>query len=171
MLLTTPEENERRAQSVMRTVEVLTTPRSYMTAASNAHQTTPFRVLIVDDEENARIGLSKLLAGEGHQVRIASEGGEALQLLETETADLVITDIKMPGMSGLVFLEELQRCYPHMKVIMITAYGGVESYLEAINLGAFEYLSKPVSRTALKAVINKLFHQPTGPLDDSAAIF
>ena len=131
----------------------------------------PWRILVVDDEENTRIGLSTLLRSEGHQVRIAGDGVEALHLLDDEPTDLVITDMRMPGMGGLTFLEEIQRNYPRMKVIMITAYGGVDSYLQAMNLGAFEYLNKPVSRDALRAVINRMFHQSTGPLDDSAAIF
>ncbi|MCF6180172.1 MAG: response regulator, partial [Geopsychrobacter sp.] len=97
------------------------------------------KILIVDDEENARIGLSKLLSQEGYQVNAVANGHEALSYLGHEQVSLVITDINMPEMDGLVFLRELNREYPSTDVIMITAYGGVESYLEAMNLGAFEY--------------------------------
>lgn len=116
------------------------------------------RILIVDDEENARIGLSKLLSQEGYQVNAVANGHEALDFLGREQVSLVITDINMPEMDGLVFLRELNRDYPSTDVIMITAYGGVESYLEAMNLGAFEYLNKPIKLDELKSVMKKIFH-------------
>jgi DNA-binding NtrC family response regulator len=116
------------------------------------------KILIVDDEENARIGLSKLLSQEGYQVSAVGNGHEALEFLGNEHVSLVITDINMPEMDGLVFLRELNREYPSTDVIMITAYGGVESYLEAMNLGAFEYLNKPIKLDELKSVMKKIFH-------------
>lgn len=117
------------------------------------------RVLIVDDEENARIGLKKLLALDGFQVEAVSNGFEALEYLALQPVDLVITDINMPEMNGLVFLRELNRSYPAVNVIMVTAYGGVESYLEAMNLGAFEYLNKPVRFEELKAIMERIFNR------------
>lgn len=116
------------------------------------------KILIVDDEENARIGLSKLLSQEGYHVNAVANGHEALNFLGSEQVSLVITDINMPEMDGLVFLRELNRDYPSTDVIMITAYGGVESYLEAMNLGAFEYLNKPIKLDELKSVMKKIFH-------------
>jgi YesN/AraC family two-component response regulator len=116
-------------------------------------------VLIVDDEENARIGLKKLLVLEGFQVEAVANGYEALDYLSKHQVDLVITDINMPEMNGLVFLRELNRSYPTVNVIMVTAYGGVESYLEAMNLGAFEYLNKPVRLEELKAVMERIFNR------------
>jgi len=116
-------------------------------------------VLIVDDEENARIGLKKLLVLDGFQVGAVSNGYEALEYLARESVDLVITDINMPEMNGLVFLRELNRSHPAINVIMVTAYGGVESYLEAMNLGAFEYLNKPVRIEELKAVMARIFNR------------
>lgn len=113
-------------------------------------------ILIVDDEENARLGLSKLLAHEGYEVASAANGQEALEYLRRSKVQLVISDINMPGMNGLLFLRELSRNYPSLHVIMITAYGGVESYLEAMNYGAFEYLHKPVKLEELKLVMRKL---------------
>jgi len=117
------------------------------------------KVLIVDDEENARIGLKKLLSREGYQVAAVSNGFEALEHLDQDSVDLVITDINMPEMNGLVFLRELIRSFPTTSVIMVTAYGGVESYLEAMNLGAFEYLNKPVKLDELRAVMNRIFNR------------
>jgi two-component system response regulator (stage 0 sporulation protein F) len=116
------------------------------------------RILIVDDEENARIGLSKLLTQEGYEVGSAANGSEALDYLGQKKVNLVISDINMPNMNGLAFLRELSRKYPSTNVIMITAYGGVESYLEAMNLGAYEYLHKPVRLEELRSVMKKIFN-------------
>ena len=118
------------------------------------------KILIVDDEENARIGLEKLLEREGYQVNAVANGFEALDYLSRKSVDLVITDINMPEMNGLVFLRELNRTHPTVSLIMVTAYGGVESYLEAMNLGAFEYLNKPVKLDELRAVIGRIFNSP-----------
>ncbi len=114
-------------------------------------------ILVVDDEENARIGLSKLLSQEGFEVEAVANGAEALEFLSRKRVNLVITDINMPQMNGMAFLRELNVQYPSVQVIMMTAYGGVESYLEAMNLGAFEYLNKPVRLDELKSVMKKLF--------------
>jgi DNA-binding NtrC family response regulator len=117
------------------------------------------KILIVDDEENARMGLSKLLSQEGYEVDSVANGYEALDFLRREKVNLVISDINMPEMNGLTFLRELNRSFPSTSVIMITAYGGVESYLEAMNLGAFEYINKPVKLEELKSVMKKIFHE------------
>lgn len=116
------------------------------------------RILVVDDEENTRIGLSKLLSQEGFEVESAANGNDALDLLSQHKINLVISDINMPDMNGLVFLRELSRKFPSTSVIMITAYGGVESYLEAMNLGAYEYLHKPVRLEELRSVMKKIFN-------------
>lgn len=116
------------------------------------------RILIVDDEENTRIGLSKLLTQEGFEVESAANGNEALDCLDRQKVSLVISDINMPDMNGLAFLRELSRKFPSTNVIMITAYGGVESYLEAMNLGAYEYLHKPVKLDELRSVMKKIFN-------------
>ncbi|MDD2734496.1 MAG: response regulator [Desulfuromonadaceae bacterium] len=114
------------------------------------------RILVVDDEENARVALSKILTHDGYMVSSAGNGLEALNFLRSNDVELIITDLNMPEMNGLMFLRELKRSYPASKVIMITAYGEVESYLEAITLGAFEYINKPVKYDDLKKVIDKI---------------
>lgn len=110
----------------------------------------------MDDEENAREALSKILAHDGYDVSSAANGVEALNYLRNRDVELIITDINMPEMNGLAFLRELNRCRPESNVIMLTAYGEVESYLEAMNLGAFEYINKPIRYDDLKKVINKI---------------
>ena len=116
------------------------------------------RILVVDDEENTRLGLSKLLSQEGFAVDLATNGFEALDLLRRQRVGLVISDINMPDMNGIGFLREISRRFPSTNVIMITAYGGVESYLEAMNLGALEYLHKPVRLDELRSVLKKIFN-------------
>lgn len=115
------------------------------------------RILIVDDEENARSGLAKLLSREGYEIATAGNGHEALNYLRSQKVELIITDINMPEMNGITFLRELNRIHPASNVIMVTAYGEVESYIEAMNLGAFEYVNKPVKVEELIKIIAKIF--------------
>lgn len=119
------------------------------------------RILIVDDEENSRLALARLLSKEGYLVDTVSNGFEALTHLREHDVNLIITDINMPEMDGISFLRELNKSFPGNKVIMITAYGGVESYIEAINLGAFEYINKPVRVEELKTIMGKIFSSST----------
>jgi len=116
-------------------------------------------VLIVDDEENTRIGLVKLLAQEGYHAKAVANGFEALEYLKKGGIRLILTDINMPEMNGLIFLRELNQTYPEITVVMITAYGGVDSYLEAMNLGALEYLHKPVKLRDLQLVLSKALNR------------
>lgn len=115
------------------------------------------RILLVDDEENARTALAKILSREEYEVLSAGNGFEALELLKNTQVDLIITDINMPEMNGMSFLREINQLYPGSNVIMVTAYGEVESYIEAMNLGAFEYINKPVRINELKKIISKVF--------------
>jgi len=115
------------------------------------------RILVVDDEENTRLALTRLLSRDGYEVKTASDGSDALNLIRSHPVELIITDLNMPVMDGLEFLKELNREHPTSHVIMLTAYGEVESYLEALNLGAFEYLNKPVKFEELRKVIQRIF--------------
>ena len=117
------------------------------------------RILVVDDEENARIALSKILTREGYDVASAANGYEALNYLRGKDVDLIITDINMPEMNGMAFLRELNKVHPASNVIMITAYGEVESYIEAMDLGVFEYINKPVKIDELKKIISMVFNE------------
>lgn len=118
------------------------------------------RILLVDDEENARLALSRLLSREGYIVDTVANGFEALSHLREHDVNLIVTDINMPEMDGISFLREARKSYPGINVIMITAYGGVESYIEAINLGAFEYINKPVRIEELKSILDRVFSLP-----------
>ncbi|MDT8423873.1 MAG: response regulator [Desulfuromonadales bacterium] len=120
-------------------------------------------ILVLDDEENSRVVLCKLLQNEGYNVSSAGNGDEALDMLHTTNYQLVISDVNMPGMNGLDFLKRAQKLRPEIKIIMVTAYGDISSYLEAMNFGASEYLNKPVRIKELTSVMHKLTHCSTAP--------
>lgn len=113
-------------------------------------------ILIVDDEEGLREGLSKLLHDEGYVVFSAETGEEALDILRQSRIDLVLTDMRMPGMDGLELLKKIRERYRDIGVIILTGYGHIESYIEAMNFGAIEYVSKPFKVNELKFIINKV---------------
>ena len=122
----------------------------------SAHPANVKRILVVEDEDNTRHALTKLLTREGYLVEGVANGYEALSYLRRQSVNLIVTDIKMPRMDGITFLRELNKNFPKSNVIMITAYGGVDSYLEAMNLGAFEYINKPVQIEELKIIMEKI---------------
>ena len=103
----------------------------------------PKRILIVDDEENFRHMLSVILIKEGYEVQTASNGDEALQKLVASPFDQVLCDIRMPRMDGLEFLREIRKTGVEATIIMMSAYGTVDIAIEAMKLGAYDYISKP----------------------------
>ena len=103
----------------------------------------PKRVLVVDDEENFRHMLSVILIKEGYEVETASNGGEALQKVIASPFDQVLCDIRMPRMDGLEFLREMKKTGTEAITIMMSAYGTVDIAIEAMKLGAYDYISKP----------------------------
>ena len=103
----------------------------------------PARILVVDDERLARANLARVLEREGHLLRQAASGEEALALLRDEPADLVITDLAMPGMDGMALLRAVRAEHPQTEIIMVTGYPMIESAVEAMRQGAFHYLAKP----------------------------
>ena len=101
------------------------------------------RVLVVDDEENLRHMLSLILKREGYDVETASNGEEGLQRISLSSFDQILCDIRMPNMDGLDFLREVQKAGTDATIIMMSAYGTVDSAIEAMKLGAYDYISKP----------------------------
>jgi two-component system response regulator PilR (NtrC family) len=104
----------------------------------------PKTILIVEDETVLRESLAELLAEEGHIIKQAENGKVAYELILKEPVDLVLTDVRMPEMDGLTLLGHLRQILPQTPVIIITAYGTVESAVTAVRAGAFDYLLKPV---------------------------
>ncbi len=103
-----------------------------------------FRVLLVDDEEEFLETLVKRLRKRKITVDGVTAGELALKRLEEWTADIVVLDVKMPGMSGLETLREIKRSYPMIEVIMLTGHANMEVAVEGMDLGAFDYLMKPI---------------------------
>ncbi len=114
------------------------------------------KILVVDDEEGARELFNTILTDEGYEVTLAVDGREALTCMQSDPYDLVVTDIKMPGMDGLQLLQEIRKSGSRADVIMVTAYGEVESYLKAMSLGAAEYINKPIRIKELKRIVHKV---------------
>ncbi len=114
------------------------------------------KILVVDDEEGARELFNTILTDEGYHVTLAVSGEDALSHMKADAFDLVVTDIKMPGMDGLQLLQEIRKSGARSDVIMVTAYGEVESYLKAMSLGAAEYINKPIRIKELKRIVHKV---------------
>lgn len=113
------------------------------------------RVLVVDDEENLRRVTQLKLQQASYEATTASDGAQALELLARHPQDLIITDLKMPGMSGMDLLRRVKEDYPEVIVIVVTAFGTIESAVEAMRLGAHDYIIKPVNADALKLVVSR----------------
>jgi len=106
------------------------------------------RILVADDEEGIRSFIREVLEGEGHEVSEARDGDEAAALVERQSFHLLVSDLKMPGLDGMALLERVRASVPETEVILLTAHGSVESAVQAMKLGAFDYLTKPLSGPA-----------------------
>ncbi len=111
------------------------------------------RLLVVDDEESNLTALKRLLEIEGYQVMAASSAAAALQLIKRNGVDLVISDLRMPGVSGLEMLRAIRKGHSGVPVVLMTAYGTVDDAVEAMKLGAVDFLSKPVRKDPLLRLI------------------
>lgn len=123
------------------------------------------KVLIIDDDDNLRDGLINLLELHGYEVNGASDGKEALHILEDHLFDLIITDYKMQEVDGMSFLKTINRLYPSLKVIMITGYGSIEHAVEAMQAGAINYIAKPVIPQKLLKIVEDIL--ATSKSDDT----
>jgi len=103
----------------------------------------PIDILIVDDERDFVEILTMRLTDEGHRVRAAFDGDEGLTALEEAPCDVVILDIRMPKMDGITALKEIKRLYPVVEVILLTGHGAVDTAVEGLKSGAFDYVQKP----------------------------
>jgi two-component system response regulator PilR (NtrC family) len=112
-------------------------------------------ILIVDDEQSMRDVLAIMLKKEGYEVVTVEDGAEAIKAIEEDIYDLVITDIKMPGIDGLQVLRSVKRASPNTLVIVITAYSSTEDAVFAIKQGALDYITKPFEIEKIKLVIKK----------------
>ncbi|MCX5879396.1 MAG: response regulator, partial [Deltaproteobacteria bacterium] len=112
-------------------------------------------ILIVDDEKNYLVVLEALLSPEGYEIMTSDKAQEALRLIQESDIDLLLTDMKMPGMTGMELLEEVKKIKPEVPVIMMTAYGTIEMAVEAMKKHAYDYITKPFQNEELKLTIRK----------------
>ncbi|MGB3051881.1 MAG: sigma-54 dependent transcriptional regulator [Polyangiales bacterium] len=118
-------------------------------------ETSKGRVLIVDDEANARNALAELLDDAGYSVSTAADGRTALLQMEQVDPDVVLTDLKMPGMDGLSLIERGRPMSPHTTFIVMTAFATIDTAVKAIKLGAESYLTKPLELDAVMAIVDR----------------
>ncbi|MBU0758949.1 MAG: sigma-54 dependent transcriptional regulator [Candidatus Omnitrophica bacterium] len=118
-----------------------------------------YRILIVDDESLVRKSLYEVLRSEGYIASMASDGYEAMQKIEEKGFDIVITDMKMAKMDGIDLLRKIKARHADTEVIMITGYGNVETAVEAMKIGAFDYVTKPINDSEIKIIINKIIER------------
>lgn len=113
------------------------------------------RVLIAEDEDKMRRILELILSPDGYQIDLAQDGAKALSLLERYPYDLIITDLKMPNVDGMEVLKTVNKLSLDIPVVVITAYGSVESAVEAMKAGAFDYITKPFEKEEIRIVASK----------------
>jgi DNA-binding NtrC family response regulator len=113
------------------------------------------RILVVDDEANMLKLFQKVLSREGFEIRTCRSGTEAIRLMRQEHFDLIISDLVMPVLSGMDLMKEIRIHYPEIPFIVITAYGSIQSAVEAMRAGAFDYLTKPFQKDDVLLVIRK----------------
>jgi DNA-binding NtrC family response regulator len=113
------------------------------------------RVLVVDDESIVRRSCERVLSPEGYDVVTISRGDDAVDLLEKEDFDIVLTDLKMPYMDGLDLLNIIKNRWPSIEVIVITGYSTPTTAIEAKNLGAYEFIEKPFNPEEILSAVNR----------------
>lgn len=113
------------------------------------------KLLLIDDEEIIRRRLSQLLVLDDYEVFTAEDGKSGLELFKTESPEIILCDIKMPGMDGIEVLRQVKDISSQTEVIMITGHGGTETAIQALRGGAFDYINKPVNYDELEIVISR----------------
>jgi CheY-like chemotaxis protein len=119
------------------------------------------RILVIDDEEIIHDSLRRILGRQGHHVDAAFGAPEALELISSQTYDLVITDLMMPEINGIQLMEELRAKGHEVPVLMITGYPTIRTAVQALRLGAVDYLSKPFTRKELLGPVNRTLRRAT----------
>lgn len=126
------------------------------------------RILVCDDQEMMRDSLAGLLAREGHEVVAATEGAIAISKLEGGRFDLLITDLKMPKMTGIELLQEVKKSRPEMPVVLMTAFATVQTAVEAMKLGAYDYIQKPFDGEEIKLLVERTLEHSRLKLESQA---
>ncbi len=116
-------------------------------------------ILVADDDPVARDLLAEVLAKEGYQVRAAAGGHECLELARTGPVDLALVDLRMPDLDGLEVLRQLQVLHPDVPTLILTAFAGIETAIDALRAGAYDYLSKPFRMEEIRLVVRRALEQ------------
>jgi len=126
----------------------------------------PQTVLVVDDDDSNRVTMERILKREGYAVRHAASGREAMEVFRAEPPDLILTDLKMPGMSGIDLLRAARKVDADVEVVVMTAYGTVETAVEAMKEGAYDFVSKPLKRIELVTCLRKALEKRSLQLEN-----
>ena len=126
-------------------------------------------ILVVDDEAMMRSLLDRILTRDGYKVHLASDGETALEVLERESISIVISDLKMPNLNGFDLLKIVKKQYPHVGMIMMTAYGDTYTVKDALLLGADEYITKPFKSFEISLIVERVYWRLTSERDQAPA--
>jgi DNA-binding NtrC family response regulator len=113
------------------------------------------KILLVDDEIEIIKGRSKIIRNLGYDCLTAKSGNEAIKIIKQESPDIILTDIKMPDRDGFAVLNAAKEFDPHIPVIVFTGHGSIDSAVEAMKLGAFDYIQKPVTKDMIQVILKK----------------
>src|SRR6185295_14078031 len=113
------------------------------------------RVLVVDDEKNITFVMQAMLERAGFEAVVFNDSARAMRAIDSEEVQAVVTDLYMPGPGGMEILEYCKKNHPQLPVVIITAYGTIESAVSALKQGAFDFITKPFDQTELLNVVNK----------------
>jgi DNA-binding NtrC family response regulator len=119
------------------------------------------RILLVDDEVVFANNMSKLLTRRGYQVKAVNSGDEALRALMDNPFDVMVLDLKMPGMDGIATMQEMRKLGLFTEILILTGHGSIDTALEAIQLGAYDYVTKPVEIAELLSKIEAALERKT----------
>lgn len=118
-------------------------------------KTSYLPLLLVDDEINMLRVMEAMLRREGYTTLLAEDGKKALAILQNTSVQVIVTDLKMPGIDGMTLLRECSVHYPDIPVIMVTAHGTIETAVEAMKIGAFDYITKPFDISEIRTTLQK----------------
>ena len=117
------------------------------------------KILVIDDEPIVRISSKRTLVPEGYNVELADSGKAGIEILEKDSFDLVLLDLKMPDMGGIEVLKVIMERWPGTKVIIVTGFSTVDTAVEALRIGAFNHIEKPFTPHSLLEAVNEVFEK------------
>jgi DNA-binding NtrC family response regulator len=120
------------------------------------------KILVIDDEAIVRTSCERTLVPEGYELRLATNGREGIAFMEKEQFSLVLLDLKMPDMDGIEVLNKINTTWPDTKVVMITGYSTVDTAVQALRLGAYNFIEKPFTPDTLLGAVKEAFEKSQG---------